>query len=132
MNDLKSEIKKWNVTLNGTAIGEMLDIGMTDVQIGNALDVTAGAVNKWRNANNKASEFYQARAKGYLAGLHRGEDAKLVKVPAAPLPAPPTSFTIVPPAPEDYIFLVSVPGPAKNRFLKMMTLLNLNAVDLDE
>lgn len=131
MNDLKSEIKKWNTTINGTPIGQMLDMGLTDVQIGNALDVTAGAVNKWRNSKNKASQFYQSRAKGYLDGVAMGQHLNDLPQPA-PLPAPPTSFTIVPPAPEDYIFLVSVPGPAKNRFLKMMTLLNLNAVDLDE
>ena len=128
-NDMKTD---WKSHLVGTPIGRMLDDGLTDIQIANILNVTFGAVNKWRNGNNRASTTCQSRAAGYYAGMDIRQSLATIQ-PSAQSSAP----VISAPAPatepaKEHVFIVSVPSEAKGRFLKMMALLALNTVDLDD
>lgn len=117
---------KYHEMFSGTSIGNMFDMGMTDVQMGDVLGCTQSAVNKWRNGANKAHAMYQSRAKGYMDGMLQAQHKDIFQAPKG-TPKEATNEPV-----KDHIFIVNVPLGNKERFIKMMKLLGLDAVDLDD
>lgn len=98
-------------------IGKLLGMNLTNNEIAEITGTSISAASKWRTGTNNATAYCQNRAKGYLEGLEK------------------TSVNIEPVTKDteaDIMFLVSVSPQKRERFIKVLSMLNIDAVNLDE
>lgn len=101
--------------IENSPIGQLFNMGLTTQQISEITGVGNTGVSKWKNGRNLATMYAQNRAKGYLDGLNKNiEKAKPETLPS------------------NHMFLVTVPPSQINRFMQIMKMLNLDAVDMDQ
>lgn len=96
-----------------TPIGQLLTMGISRNEIAEITGVTVGAVGKWATNSNNASSYVQNRAKAYLDSLSKYE-SKVENKKA------------------DMLFIVAVPIHQSDRFMKVLHMLSLEAVSLDD
>lgn len=101
--------------IKNSPIGQLFNMDLTNQQISEITGVGNTGVSKWRNGKNSATMYAQNRARGYLDGLNKNiEKAKPETLPS------------------NHMFLVTVPPSQINRFIQIMKMLNLDAVDMDQ
>ena len=115
--------------LQGTPLGQLFDMGLSDKKISEITCVQNSGVNKWRQGLNSAGVARQMRAKGYLDGLNAAPKAQAADfkiMPRAPFPIE------LPPAQPDPLYIVSASPAQKSRFEKLMTIGGFEFVDVDQ
>ena len=98
-----------------TPIGKLIALGLTNAEIANLTGVSESAASKWRHGTNAATAYCQNRAAGYLDGLN--------KAPQEPI----NEITV-----RDTLFMINVPYHSLDRFNKVMIMLGLIAINMDE
>ncbi len=106
---------KWQSLMADTPIGKLFAKGLTDHEIANITDCHVSAVSKWRLGVNKANYVNQAKVAGYLKALDEITEPVKEQVQI-----------------QDRLFMINVPYQALDRFNKVMTMLGLIAVDMDQ
>lgn len=102
--------------LKNTPIGQLLNMGLSDKEVGEITGVTASAVSKWRTGANDVYGVRQTAAKAYLDGL---KAKPIVKKAAEPSDA------------ETRLFMAEVPASKVGKFNAVMNMLGINAVDME-
>jgi len=102
--------------IKNTPIGQLLNMGLSDREIGEVTGVTASAVSKWRTGANNIHGVRQTAAKAYLAGL---KEKPVIKKAAEP------SDT------ETRLFMAEVPQSKVGKFNAVLNMLGINAVDME-
>ena len=106
---------KWQSLMADTPIGKLFTKGFTDQQIAHITDCHISAVNKWRLGVNKANYVNQAKVAGYLKALNEITEPVKEQVQL-----------------QDRLFMINVPYQGLDRFNKVMIMLGLIAVDMDQ
>lgn len=101
--------------IKNTPIGQLFTMGLTTQQISEITGVGNTGVSKWKTGRNSATMYAQNRAKGYLDGLNKNIEKDKPEI-----------------LPSNHMFLVTVPPSQINRFMQIMKMLNLDAVDMDQ
>ena len=116
--------------LQGTPLGQLFDMGLTNQKISEITAVKASGVSKWRCGLNTAGVARQMRAKGYLDGLNASPKAdKFTPDAGVKIPEP----SIPQGAPKsDALYLIAVSAAQLSRFQKLMTLGGFEFVDVDQ
>lgn len=96
-------------------IGELIAMGLSNQKISEITGVGITGVSKWRTGRNKATAYAQNRAKGYIDGLNINSKPLVTEI-----------------SKDNHMFLVSVPYLQIKRFIQVMNMLNLEAVDMDQ
>jgi len=114
MESLKEEFKE-------SPIGKLIEKGFSNQKISSITGIGSSGVSKWRSGSNKATAYAQNRAQAYLDVWEQVEaNHSVISVVVDKTKAE-----------EDHLFVVSVPVDKMEKFQKLMTMIGLNAVDMD-